>query len=112
MSELPDAIEAEQVPERTFPWRCPRCRQKEVRRTSIPYQCQRLHHGRSVTLSIPQLAVPRCANCGQLVFDYLAEEQINRAFREFVGTAPELLNGTGEAGAVAPAPTSAKPPVS
>lgn len=32
-------------PARPFPWHCPKCRRKEVRRVTIPYQCERLHEG-------------------------------------------------------------------
>jgi hypothetical protein len=37
------------------------------------------------------LEVARCGNCGELVFTYDTEEQINRAYRDQVAT---LLNGT------------------
>lgn len=70
-----------QVPSRPFPWSCPKCRRKEVRRTTIPYQCQRTHNGQSITVVLPALAVPRCEHCGELVFDYEAEQQINRAYQ-------------------------------
>jgi hypothetical protein len=65
---------------RPFPWFCPRCRRKEVRRVTIPYQCQRRSRGQPVTVLLSRLDVPQCQNCGELVFDYVAEEQINRAF--------------------------------
>jgi uncharacterized protein with ATP-grasp and redox domains len=63
---------------RPFPWHCPRCRHKEVRRHVIPYQCERAHQGQIVTVVVNDLAVPKCDNCGELVFDYVAEEQINQ----------------------------------
>ncbi len=66
---------------RPFPWFCPNCRKKEVRRVTIPYQCQRLHNGQPITVMVPALDVPQCANCGELVFTYDTEEQINRAYR-------------------------------
>ena len=65
---------------RPFPWFCPRCRKKDVWRSTVSYQCQRMHHGVSVDVVVPDLDVPRCASCGELVFDYYAEEQINEAF--------------------------------
>src|SRR5579872_333041 len=111
MSELPTAVKPEQSTERPFPWHCPHCRRKEVTRMTIPYQCQRLHNGRTVTVSIPQLAVPRCANCGQLVFDYVAEEQINQAVRAFLSASAEPLNGADKNNSIAPVETSATPPV-
>ena len=67
-------------PSRPFPWFCPKCRQKEVRRVTMPYQCQLLYEGQPVTVIVPDLAVPKCRNCGELVFDYEADDQINRAF--------------------------------
>ena len=33
-------------------------------------------------MAISDLAVPKCGNCGELVFDDLAEQQIDRAFYE------------------------------
>src|ERR1700736_3003628 len=30
---------------RPFPWYCPNCRRKEVRRVTIPYRCQMEHNG-------------------------------------------------------------------
>jgi hypothetical protein len=67
--------------DRPFPWHCPRCRQQAVERVTIPYQCERRHGDRRVTIALDALAVPQCAECGELVFDYLAEEQINDALR-------------------------------
>jgi len=66
---------------RAFPWHCPKCRQKEVWLVNIPYQTQRLHEGQLVTVDIPQLSVPRCRNCGELVFNYSADEQIAQALQ-------------------------------
>src|SRR5262249_5954772 len=74
------STELTETPERPFPWFCPRCRRKEVRRVTIPYQCQRRYQGQPITVVLSALAVPQCQNCGELVFDYIAEEQINRAF--------------------------------
>src|SRR5437870_3918773 len=78
--------------DRAFPWFCPRCRRKEVRRTTIPYQCQRNYNGRLITVVLANLAVPRCDNCGELVFDYEAEEQINRACESQASTLKEDEN--------------------
>ena len=64
---------------RPFPWFCPNCRRKEVRCVTIPYQCQRRYNGQPITVVLSALDVPRCGNCGELVFTYDTEEQINRA---------------------------------
>lgn len=55
-----------------------------MRRTAVAYQCQRKHQGTTVTVSVPALVVPQCAECGELVFDYVAEAQINGGFRQLV----------------------------
>ena len=64
---------------RPFPWHCPKCRKKEVRLATISYQTERLHEGRLIAVDIPHLDVPKCANCGELVFNYAADEQIRAA---------------------------------
>jgi hypothetical protein len=90
MSDAPSSANGPAGLERPFPWRCPRCRKKAVRRAAIAYQCQRKHQGTTVTVSVPALAVPQCAECGELVFDYVAEAQINDAFRQLVIAAPSM----------------------
>jgi hypothetical protein len=67
--------------EKPFPWRCPKCRQLTVSRVTMPYRCRRTHRGRVVTVDVPNLAVPCCSNCNEVVFDYAADEQIQAAFR-------------------------------
>jgi hypothetical protein len=47
-----------------------------VRPATISYDTERLHEGRLISVHIPQLHVPKCANCGELVFNYIADEQI------------------------------------
>jgi len=67
--------------EKRFPWRCPKCRQPTVNRVTITYRRQRTHNGRVVTVEVPNLAIPRCSNCGEVVFDYAAAEQIRTALQ-------------------------------
>jgi len=69
------AVSLPEIPARPFPWFCPKCRQQEVRRVTMPYQCERMHNGRP----LENLSVPCCGNCGELVFDYEADQQLNRA---------------------------------
>lgn len=70
-----------QRPGRPFPWFCPRCRRQEVRPAIISYQTERLHEGRLIAVDIPHLEVPKCSNCGELVFNYVADEQILEAVK-------------------------------
>jgi predicted nucleic-acid-binding Zn-ribbon protein len=72
----PQVNGTQQSPGRPFPWFCPRCRKKEVRPATIAFQTERLHEGRVIAVEIPALLVPKCANCGELVFNYAADEQI------------------------------------
>jgi predicted nucleic-acid-binding Zn-ribbon protein len=67
---------AQQSGGRPFPWHCPRCRKKEVRPATIPYCAERLSDGKVITVNVPDLIVPKCDHCGELVFNYTAEEQI------------------------------------
>jgi hypothetical protein len=80
-------IPEKQPVEKPFPWRCPKCRQPTVNRVTLPYRCPRTLGGRVVTVEVPNLAVPRCSNCGEFVFDYAADEQIRTAFRTQTGSA-------------------------
>jgi hypothetical protein len=73
-----------------FPWYCPNCRQKEVRRATILYQCQRYFQGQPITVVLPALEVPRCGNCVELVITYETEDQINLAYQAQIDT---LRNG-------------------
>lgn len=69
------------APQRPFPWHCPKCRNKEVRPVVVAYRCDMAHDGRLYAVEVPQLTVPQCGHCGELVFNYPAEEQIRRALR-------------------------------
>ena len=90
-----------QKPARPFPWYCPKCRRKEVRRVTIPYECERRLNGQPITVVVPNLSVPRCGHCGELIFDYEAEEQLKQACetRQKVVAGPNgsVLRGTGDA---------------
>jgi hypothetical protein len=71
----------ESTRQRPFPWHCPKCRKKEVRPAIISYCCDMAHDGRLYSVTVPELTVPRCGRCGELVFNYPAEEQIRNALR-------------------------------
>jgi hypothetical protein len=79
---------------RPFPWFCPNCRRQEVRRATIPYECQRCDDGQPITVFLSALDVPKCGNCGELIFTYETEEQINRAYRAQIDA---IRNGTSPA---------------
>ncbi len=72
---------------RPFPWVCPQCGRKEVRLATVPYHAERIHEGQVVAVDVPEWVVPRCDNCGELVINYPAEEQILKAVRAQAGEA-------------------------
>lgn len=72
---------ASEVKAKPFPWRCPKCRKPEVYRAKMSHTSQISHDGRLHTVNVPNLKVPRCRACNELVFDNDADEQISLAFR-------------------------------
>jgi len=50
-----------------------------VRPATIPHHAERLWDGYIIAVDIPELEVPKYTNCGELVFNYTAEEQILQA---------------------------------
>ena len=68
-----------------FPRRCPECGKKEVWPATVQHTSQIKHEGRLRTVEVPELHVPRCRACGELLFDNDADEQIARALREQLG---------------------------
>lgn len=80
---------------RPFPWRCARCRQKEVNPTVMAYSVAVPYEGTVHTVEVPQLRVPRCRNCGELAFGNEASDQISEAVRRHLGllTAAQLRQG-------------------
>ena len=63
---------------------------------TIPYQCQRYDNGHPITVVVSALDVPRCGNCGELVFTYETDERIDRAFKAQIDAG---RNGTSPADA-------------
>src|SRR5438093_876976 len=71
--------------DRPFPWRCFKCLKKEVYPTAMPYQAKISHDGQLHILEIPALVIPKCRACGELDFDYAADEQVRQALRDHLG---------------------------
>ncbi len=65
--------------DRPFPWRCPHCLAKEVRPAVMPYAAKVKHDGIEYTIDIPALEIPKCQNCGELLFSNHVDEQIRDA---------------------------------
>jgi putative zinc finger/helix-turn-helix YgiT family protein len=70
---------------RPFPWKCGRCRQREIYPIEEEYTTEIVHDGRSYTVTVPSLRTFRCRNCGEEVIDIEASRQISQAFRRQAG---------------------------
>jgi len=66
---------------RPFPWKCGRCRKREVFPAEGEYTTEVVHDGRTYTVTLPALRTPRCRACGEVVLDTEANRQISQAFR-------------------------------
>jgi len=79
-----------------FPWWCVGCKLKEVYRSSISYQTDIPFKSKTYKISISNLSIPKCCNCSHVIFDFEADDQIDRAFRKAVGdkfiNIPILIN--------------------
>ncbi|HEV3342062.1 MAG TPA: type II TA system antitoxin MqsA family protein [Pirellulales bacterium] len=71
--------------DRPFPWRCGNCGQNQVYPVATPYTTTINYDGRAYEVAVPDLELPTCANCGEVVFDNQAGDQINRALRQQLG---------------------------
>src|SRR5947207_2927314 len=69
------------MPQRVYSPKCSNCRQRMMALTSMPYSVKVNHDGREYAVDIPSLTVPKCSNCGNVVFDEEANRQIDLAFR-------------------------------
>jgi putative zinc finger/helix-turn-helix YgiT family protein len=67
--------------DRPFPWQCPNCLKRNVDPTTVPYTARVKHDGVEYSLEIPKLDIPRCRDCGELVFSNAVNEQIWDALR-------------------------------
>jgi hypothetical protein len=63
------------------PRKCAKCRERRVVVVVQPYTTNAERDGRSYTVSIPDLAVLRCENCGNVVLPDAADDRIAEALR-------------------------------
>jgi putative zinc finger/helix-turn-helix YgiT family protein len=71
--------------DRPFPWRCTRCKAKEVHPLETDYSTTVEHDGRSYTIRIADLLIPTCRNCGAQTFSVGDDDRIIAALRAQVG---------------------------
>jgi putative zinc finger/helix-turn-helix YgiT family protein len=71
--------------DRPFPWRCTKCKAKEVYRQPTDYTSEIKHDGRTYTVRVPDLMLPTCRKCGEAVFSVGDDEPIRDALRAQLG---------------------------
>src|SRR5947209_8733651 len=69
---------------KAFPWRCGKCLKDEVYPETMPYTIEVKHDGRLYHLEIPQITIPKCRACDELVFSNSVDDQILQALRAHV----------------------------
>jgi putative zinc finger/helix-turn-helix YgiT family protein len=75
----------EPASELPFPWPCSNCRQQTVERQTLPYSTELHYDGRTYSVEISELSAPRCTNCGAIVLDDRANDQIMNALCSQIG---------------------------
>ena len=77
---------------REFAPKCGHCRQRTMVLTPVAYSTPFNHDGRHYTVSIADLVVPKCSNCGTISLDAVATDAIDAAFRKQAGlVSPEQI---------------------
>ncbi len=81
------------------PWKCGTCRARAVVPAVIPrYEAEIDHDGRTYTVTLSDLAVHRCEQCGAVVLDDAANERISQALRRQAGLlTPEEIRARRQA---------------
>jgi putative zinc finger/helix-turn-helix YgiT family protein len=70
--------------DRPFPWRCFNCLKDEVYPATIPYAADMKYEGHLHHIAVPSLTIPKCRACGEVVFNYEADDQMFEALRSHV----------------------------
>lgn len=85
---------------RAFPWRCSNCGKRDVHLATIHHTAEVKHDNRLYTIDLPQLEVPKCSSCGEVVFDDMADDQISQGLRSQLGllTPEQIRNGLQQLG--------------
>ncbi len=74
-----------------FPWKCGNCRERTINAATLPtYVAELEHDGRKYRVTLADLQVARCDNCGTIMLDDSANRRLSDALR----TAAGLLHPT------------------
>ncbi len=67
---------------RPFPWRCPTCGKVAVQPVVMPYTTEVNYDNELHTVHVPEMTIPQCRDCGELVFSGNIAEPIYDALRK------------------------------
>jgi putative zinc finger/helix-turn-helix YgiT family protein len=84
MTHDPTANERRKRRDKPFPRLCPNCLKDEVYPETMPYSVEAKHDGRSYRIEVPELRIPKCKACGELIFTNSVDDQIIEALRSRV----------------------------
>jgi putative zinc finger/helix-turn-helix YgiT family protein len=83
--------------QKPFPWKCGNCGNRSVVPATIRYSIDMEHDGRTYSVTVDDLAAPRCERCGEVVLDDAANHRISDAFRQQIGLlTPQEIRGNRE----------------
>jgi putative zinc finger/helix-turn-helix YgiT family protein len=69
-----------------YPWKCGKCRERAIKPAILSdYSTDLDHDGRKYRVSVVNFEVARCANCGSMVFDDVANRRLSDALRSAAG---------------------------
>jgi uncharacterized OB-fold protein len=77
--------------QKTYPSRCADCGKRSVSPATISHTCEVKHDGRLHTVSVPELSVLKCADCGHVLYSNDADEQIEAALWGELGLAGSAI---------------------
>lgn len=70
-----------EVGQQLYPLPCGACHQPALAPVAVPHLARMRYEDRDYFVYLPALRVLKCRHCGELVFDYDADEQLERALR-------------------------------
>lgn len=69
-----------------FPWKCGNCRERAINPVNLPsYTADLEHDGRKYRVTLNDLPVVRCDNCGTIMLDDAADRRLSEALRSEAG---------------------------
>jgi len=81
----PETVEQPAATAKPFPWKCSKCKQREMRPARTDYTTEIHHDGRLHTVHVPDLQIIKCSSCGEWTYSDPGEAQLFHALRHLLG---------------------------